>query len=79
MSEDKIFTYIKSVLEEIRPQLQFDGGDVEFISFDGKKGELKVKLQGACHSCPMSAMTLQDGIGRMIKEKIPEVKEIVAV
>jgi len=79
MTEDKILTSIKSALGEIRPQLQFDGGDVEFVSFDEKTGELKVKLQGACHGCPMSAMTLQEGISRIIKEKVPEVKEIIAV
>ncbi len=70
---------IKSALEEIRPHLQMDGGDVEFISFDERSGILKVKLQGACHGCPMAPVTLQDGIGRIIKEKISEVKEVEAV
>lgn len=70
---------IKSELEKIRPHLQMDGGDVEFISFDKKSGILKVKLQGACHGCPMAMVTLQDGIGRAIMEKIPQVKKIEAI
>jgi Fe-S cluster biogenesis protein NfuA len=70
---------IKAVLDEVRPHLQMDGGDVEFVSFDEASGELQVKLQGACHNCPMSAMTLQGGIGHLVKEKVKEVKEIKAI
>ena len=70
---------IKKVLDEVRPQLQMDGGDVEFVSFDEASGVLKVKLQGACSGCPMSQITLQQGIGQAVKEKVPEVKEVVAV
>lgn len=69
---------IKDALDEVRPHLQMDGGDVEFISFDNATGELKVRLQGACHGCAMSQMTLQNGIGAVIKEKIPEVKDLVS-
>ncbi len=68
---------IKKSLDQIRPHLQRDDGDVEFIDFDDKKGILKVSLKGACIGCPMSQITLQDGIGRAIKEKISEVKEVV--
>ncbi|MFA5020652.1 MAG: NifU family protein [Patescibacteria group bacterium] len=70
---------IKEQLEKIRPQLQLDGGDVEFVAFEESTGILKLKLQGACVGCPMSQMTLQQGIGQLIKENIPEVKEIAAV
>lgn len=70
---------IKQELEKIRPHLQMDGGDVEFVDFDETKGILKVRLQGACVSCPMSQTTLQEGIGRTIKEKISEVKEVESV
>ena len=56
-----------------------DGGDVEFVSFDEATGELKVKLQGHCANCAMSHITLQEGIGRIVKERVPEVKEIVNV
>jgi Fe-S cluster biogenesis protein NfuA len=70
---------IKAVLNEIRPHLQMDGGDVEFISFDEASGVLSLKLKGACHGCPMAVVTLQDGIGRTVKARIPEVKEIKSV
>jgi len=70
---------IKQALEQIRPQLQADGGDVELLEFDEETGTLKVRLQGACHSCPMAQLTLREGIGRTIKAEIPEVKEVEAV
>ena len=70
---------IQEELNKIRPHLQMDGGDVEFIDFDEKTGILKLRLQGACMGCPMSQITLQDGIGRAIKEKISEVKEVQAI
>lgn len=74
-----IIDQIKKVLEEVRPHLQMDGGDVEFVSFDEALGLLKVRLQGHCQSCPMSEITLKEGIGRMVKEKVPAVKEVEAV
>jgi Fe-S cluster biogenesis protein NfuA len=70
---------INSALDEIRPHLQMDGGDVDFVEFDEVTGVLKVKLQGACHGCPMAQITLQEGIGRVVKEKVPAVKEVLAV
>ncbi|MBI5765676.1 NifU family protein [Candidatus Falkowbacteria bacterium] len=73
--EDKI----KNVLEKIRPYLQMDGGDVEFAGFEPESGLLRVKLMGGCVGCPMSPITLQDGIGKMIMEEIPEVKKVEAV
>lgn len=69
---------IKKQLEKIRPYIQMDGGDVEFVSFDNKAGILTIKLQGACVGCPMSQITLQEGISKTIKGEIPEVKEIIA-
>lgn len=68
---------VESVLEKIRPLLQADGGDVELV--DVNDGVVKVKLTGACMGCPMSTITLQQGIGRILKEQIPEVKEVIAV
>ncbi len=68
---------VEQVLAEIRPQLVADGGDVELIAVDD--GVVKVKLVGACSGCPMSAMTLKNGIERYLKEKLPEVHEVVAV
>ncbi|MBU4360562.1 NifU family protein [Candidatus Parcubacteria bacterium] len=70
---------IKQELEKIRPHLQMDGGDVEFVDFDEKFGVLKLRLQGACTGCPMSQVTLQNGIGGAIKKNVPEVKEVQAV
>lgn len=70
---------IKKVLNEIRPHLQMDGGDVKFISFDEKSGILEVKLQGACVGCPMSQITLKEGIGKSVKESVPAVKEVKAI
>ena len=70
---------IKQELDKIRPHLQMDGGDVEFVDFNEESGVLKLLLQGACQSCPMSQVTLQDGIGKAVKKNVPEVKEVQAV
>jgi len=68
---------VEKVLNEIRPNLQADGGDVEFI--DVNDGIVKVRLTGSCAGCPMSTLTLKMGIERLLKEKIADVKEVVAV
>jgi len=60
----------------IRPSLVADGGNVELVDVVG--GVVKVKLVGACAGCPMSTMTLKDGIERILKQEIPEVKEVVS-
>lgn len=65
---------IQKVLDKLRPMLQADGGDVEFV--DVVDGVVKVRLQGACAGCPMSQMTLKNGIERMMKQEIPEVKSV---
>jgi len=69
---------VEAALEKIRPSLQADGGDVELVEVT-TDGVVKVKLTGACSGCPMREMTLQMGIGRVLKEEISEVKEVVAV
>ena len=69
---------VEAALEKIRPSLQTDGGDVELVEVT-PEGVVKVRLIGACSGCPMRQMTLQVGIGRVLKEEIPEIKEIVAV
>jgi Fe-S cluster biogenesis protein NfuA len=69
---------VEKVLESVRPHLQADGGNVELIDV-GEDGIVKVKLTGACGSCPMSAMTLQHGVTNAIKEAVPEVKEVQSV
>jgi Fe-S cluster biogenesis protein NfuA len=68
---------IKEALDQIRPALQADGGDVELV--DVTNGTVKVKLTGACGGCPMATMTLKKGIERILKERVPEVKEVVSV
>lgn len=65
---------VQQVLEKIRPSLQADGGDVELV--DVEEGIVKVRLQGACAGCPMSQMTLKNGIERILKQEIPEVKSV---
>ncbi|MGK2944961.1 MAG: NifU family protein [Desulfuromonadales bacterium] len=69
---------VQEVLELIRPALQADGGDVELVDVTDD-GIVSVRLTGACGSCPMSTMTLKMGIERTLKEKLPEVKEVVQV
>jgi Fe-S cluster biogenesis protein NfuA len=69
---------VEDVLNKIKPSLQADGGDVELVEV-GEDGVIKVKLTGACGSCPMSQMTLKMGIERILKKEIPEVVEVVAV
>jgi Fe-S cluster biogenesis protein NfuA len=69
---------ILKAIEELRPHLQADGGDVEFVDVTGD-GVVKVRLLGACVGCPMRQMTLTHGITRFIKKKVPQVKEIQAV
>ena len=65
---------VEAALNEIRPMLQRDGGDVELVAIEG--GVVKVRLQGACAGCPMSQMTLRNGIERVLKERIPEVTAV---
>lgn len=64
------------VLNQIRPSLQADGGDVELLEV-ADDGTVKVALQGHCRGCPYSQMTLKNGIEQILKEKIPEVKEVI--
>ena len=68
---------VETVLDELRPFLMADGGNVEVVELDGPI--VKVRLQGACGSCPSSTMTLKMGIERKMREAIPEVSEVVQV
>ena len=68
---------VQTVIDKIRPMLQRDGGDVELVSVEGNV--VKVRLQGACKGCPMSQMTLKNGIERFVKQEIPEVDRVEAV
>lgn len=66
------------VIDGIRPMLQNDGGDIEFVEITDDN-TVKVRLQGACKGCPGAAMTLKMGVERLMKQRIPEIKEVVAV
>ena len=68
---------VEEALDKIRPALMQDGGNVELVDVDD--GTVKLRLTGACGSCPMSTMTLRMGIERILKQEIPEIKEIIAV
>ena len=68
---------VEEVLNKIRPSLVMDGGNVELVEVND--GTVKLKLVGACASCPMSTMTLKMGIEKILKQEIPEIKEVVAV
>jgi len=68
---------VEAVLNQIRPALQADGGDIQLVGV--KDGIVSVKLQGHCAGCPMSQMTIKNGVERILKQQIPEVKEVVSV
>lgn len=69
---------LQSVLDRIRPAIQSDGGDVELVNIR-EDNVVEVRLTGACKGCPMATLTLKAGIERIIKEEIPEVKEVISV
>jgi Fe-S cluster biogenesis protein NfuA len=67
---------VQRAIQDVRPSLQADGGDIELVSVD-EAGTVKVRLTGACGSCPMSIMTLKQGVETYLKKMVPEVKEVV--
>ena len=67
---------VEKIIQKIRPQLQMDGGDIELVDVT-PDGVVKVRLKGACGTCPMSMMTLKMGVERVIKQELPEIKEVV--
>ena len=69
---------VKEVIGSVRPALQDHGGDIELVATDDDN-TVTVRLQGACQGCPGAAMTMKMGIERILKEKVPEVKEVIAV
>jgi len=70
---------ILEVLDSIRPAIQADGGDVELLDFREEEGVVEVRLLGACESCPISNLTLREGIERRLKNSIPGIVEVTAV
>ena len=77
-SEKTFENEVADVIQSIRPMLQNDGGDIELVGVDEDK-TVRVRLKGACKGCPGAAMTLKMGVERLLKERIPEIKEVVAV
>jgi Fe-S cluster biogenesis protein NfuA len=77
MNPSPVESRITAILEEIRPYLQQDGGDLEFVSFE--EGVVNLHLQGACGTCPSSLLTLKMGIENALREQVPEVKEVRTV
>ena len=69
---------VQAAIEKIRPMLKADGGDVELVDVS-EEGIVQVRLQGACAGCPMSQMTLKNGIERVIRQEVPEVKSVESV
>ena len=69
---------IEQALEKVRPMLKADGGSVELVEVS-QDGIVKIKLTGACGSCPFSSMTLKNGIERLIRQDVPQVKQVIAV
>ncbi len=68
---------VEKVLEKIRPYIQSDGGDISLVAVHEDTGVVEVSLHGACNSCPSSTATLKGGVERMIRQEIPEIKEVV--
>jgi len=72
-------TQIEEILETIRPALKADGGDVEFVRFNEEGGVVELRLLGACEECPISMMTLKEGIEQRLKSGIPSITEVQAL
>jgi Fe-S cluster biogenesis protein NfuA len=69
---------VQGVINLIRPAVQADGGDIEIVDVTSE-GVVQIRFHGACHGCPSSTMTLQDGIVRILREKVPEVTDVIPV
>jgi len=78
MKKEEILTKVNNVLDSVRPYLQDDGGDIELIEVTDDM-IVKVRLQGACGTCPYSLMTLKNGVEETLRREIPEIKEVVSV
>jgi Fe-S cluster biogenesis protein NfuA len=70
---------VRQALESVRPHLRADGGDIELVEVDEASGTVKVRLIGACGGCPGARFTLANGVGRVLRERVPGVKQVVAV
>ncbi len=79
MSATTVWSKIEAVIDEIRPAVRADGGDVELIAYDEAEGRVELRLVGACHTCPHSLLTLKGGIEQRLRRQLPEVKSVVTL
>lgn len=79
MQKEEYLEKIQAALDEIRPALQFDGGDAELVDYSVDTGVVQLRLHGACSGCGMSTVTLQAGIERILKERVPEINAVVNI
>ena len=79
MAKEEQLAAIQAALDEIRPALQFDGGDAELVDWSEDTGVVQLRMHGACSGCGMSTVTLQAGIERILRERVPEVRAVVNV
>ena len=79
LMSNTIETKIEGILESIRPALKADGGDIEFLRFIEEGGVVELRLLGACEDCPISMMTLKEGIERRLKSGVPGIREVQVV
>ncbi|MDX1396762.1 MAG: NifU family protein [Gemmatimonadota bacterium] len=78
-TDDIIATRIEEVLDQVRPAIRADGGDVVLVGFDEPSGRVDLRMVGACYACPMSMATLRAGIEQRLKMSLPEVRSVHAV
>lgn len=78
MDKNEVMELVKQALEDIRPYLQADGGDISIVEITDD-WVVKVQLEGACDGCPMSVQTMKNGVEMVVKTKVPFIKEVVAV
>lgn len=76
MADSTLEATVKEALDMFRPQLQADGGDMEYLGID-EQNRVHLKLTGACGSCPMATMTLKMGVERYLKDACPEISEVI--
>ena len=70
---------VEKVIEKVRPYIQSDGGDITLVNVHEDTGIVEVSLHGACNTCPSSTATLKGGVERMVRQEVPEIKEVVTV
>ncbi len=70
---------VEKVIEKVKPYIQSDGGDITLVDVHEDTGIVEVKLHGACNTCPSATMTLKGGVERMVRQEVPEIKEVVTV